>query len=333
MAKPKVFISSTYFDLKNIRSDLERFVINQGYDPVLNERGHIPYGNDEKLEEYCYKEIQSIDILISIIGGRYGTQSKTNDHSISNTELKTAIELGKQVYIFISREVFGELRTYTINKHVEQMTYAFVDDNRIFKFIEEIQGLPANNPIATFDNSSDITDFLKEQWAGLFQRLLTEHSKQKEVQVLNEMKATAQTLNQLVTLLTEEKTKDDHAFKEILLTNHPAFNAIKNAININHRIFFSTKSELNELLNCYKFKEVPTEARDNELDFEWINDQEEPNRLLKISTQLFDDVEKLKILTPEEWKSKLVTVKPYIEVMEDSEDMENDNQDFNDETL
>lgn len=87
MAKPRAFISSTYFDLKNIRADLERFIKSQGYEPVLNERGHIAYGTKEKLEEYCYKEIQISDILISIVGGRYGSQSKIENHSISNTEL------------------------------------------------------------------------------------------------------------------------------------------------------------------------------------------------------------------------------------------------------
>ncbi|MHC8304648.1 DUF4062 domain-containing protein [Pseudomonas sp. PB3P13] len=320
MAKPKVFISSTYFDLKNIRADLERFVSDQGYDPVLNERGHIPYGNDEKLEEYCYKEIHSADILVSIIGGRYGSQSKVNDHSISNTELKTAIELGKQVYIFISKEVHLELRTYAMNKHLDQMSYASVDDKRIFKFIEEIQALPANNPIANFETSSDITNYLKEQWAGLFQRLLAENSKHKEFQVLNEIKATAQTLNQLVTLLTEERKTGDQAFKEILLTNHPIFSSIRNSLNINHRIFFSTQTELNELLSSNNFKEVPTKAKDNEHAFEWINNQEKPNLLLKIRTDIFDNLGKLKIFTPEQWQPEFVSLKPFIENLEEMED-------------
>ncbi|HDI3138782.1 TPA: DUF4062 domain-containing protein, partial [Vibrio cholerae] len=38
MAKPRIFISSTYYDLKHIRSDLERFISEQGYDAVLNEK-------------------------------------------------------------------------------------------------------------------------------------------------------------------------------------------------------------------------------------------------------------------------------------------------------
>ena len=68
MARPKVFISSTFYDLKQIRNDLDVFIKDMGYDPVLNERGNIPYGSTEKLEDYCYKEIDQVDILVSIIG-------------------------------------------------------------------------------------------------------------------------------------------------------------------------------------------------------------------------------------------------------------------------
>ena len=64
MAKPRVFISSTYYDLKSIRADLERFIRDQGYEPVMHERGHIPYGKEDKPEEYAYREIDYCDIII-----------------------------------------------------------------------------------------------------------------------------------------------------------------------------------------------------------------------------------------------------------------------------
>jgi lysophospholipid acyltransferase (LPLAT)-like uncharacterized protein len=38
MAKPRVFISSTFFDLRQIREELEEM----GYDPVRHETGAIP---------------------------------------------------------------------------------------------------------------------------------------------------------------------------------------------------------------------------------------------------------------------------------------------------
>jgi hypothetical protein len=311
MAKPRIFISSTYFDLKNVRADLERFIKTQGFDPVLNERGHIAYGSREKLEEYCYKEIQLSDILVSIIGGRYGSQSKIESHSISNNELKTAIELGKQVYIFIDKNVHSEFRTYERNKENKSISYASVDDQKIFSFIEEIQSLPTNNPIADFETSSDITDYLKLQWAGLFQRLLAEHSKQKEINALEEIKSTARTLNQLVDYLVEERKNGDQAFKEILLANHPAFSELQTLLTIPYRIFFSNIKELNELLKARSFKPVAPDAWDGPENHEWLNSKTSPNQLLKINSDLFDEEEKLKIITPDQWSESFVRIVDY----------------------
>ena len=90
MAKPRIFISSTFYDLRQIRAELDMFIESLGYEPIRNEEGDIPYGKDEALEEYCYKEIKGIDVLISIIGGRFGSESKRNNSSISQIELRTA---------------------------------------------------------------------------------------------------------------------------------------------------------------------------------------------------------------------------------------------------
>lgn len=160
MAKPRVFISSTYFDLKSVRGDLEHFVRERGFDPVLHERGSVPYGKHESLERYCYQEIESCDILISIIGGRYGTKSDDSLYSISQTELKVALEQAKQVYIFIDQSVFHEFRTFEKNR-TSDIKWVSVDNVKIFEFIDEIYKLKNNNPIQPFETSIEITENLR----------------------------------------------------------------------------------------------------------------------------------------------------------------------------
>lgn len=39
MAKPRVFISSTFYDLRQIRVELDKFIEGLGYEPVRNEEG------------------------------------------------------------------------------------------------------------------------------------------------------------------------------------------------------------------------------------------------------------------------------------------------------
>jgi len=320
MAKPRIFISSTYYDLKNIRADLERFIRDQGYEAVMNEKGHIPYGSEKKLEEYCYKEIESCDILVSIIGGRFGSESKEPQYSISNIELKTAIEQGKQVYIFIDRGVYTEFGTYKANKKGD-VNYIAVDDKRVYEFIEEVTKLPVNNQTQSFETAYDITRYLKEQWAGLFQRLLSESSRQKEILVIEDLKNTAKTLNQMVNFIIEEREQGDQAIKDILLSNHPAFEDIRNQLQIPYRVFFNNLKELEALLKARQFDE-PDIFDEWEIDDMHTYKNRQNAHIFAISKAVFDNDGRLKIFTPDKWQQEYVLYK---------EPQENPWADFDDE--
>ncbi|WP_286501266.1 DUF4062 domain-containing protein [Empedobacter falsenii] len=219
MAKPRIFLSSTFYDLKQIRTDIDVFIESLGYDIIRNEEGDIPYGKEDALEEYCYKEIKNVDILISVIGGRFGSESKRNNSSISQIELKTALKENKQVYIFIEKNVLTEYEIYLLNKDNE-IKYRYIDDIRIYQFIEEIKSLNNNNNIKGFDTASEISKYLKDQFAGLFQRFLEEQTRIKEVSIINNLEKTAQTLNKLVNFLSDENKDKDGEINKILMINH-----------------------------------------------------------------------------------------------------------------
>lgn len=309
MARPRIFVSSTFYDLKYVRADLERFIKEFGYDAVLNESGNIPYGSEEKLEDYCYKEVDNTDILIAIIGGRYGSGSKEQPYSITQMEIKTAHKLGKQVYIFIDKSVMTEYRMYLLNKDVENIRYSYVDDVKIFSFIEEIEGLSHNNPISPFENSQEIIFFLREQWAGLFQRLLQQQSKLGENKTLENINATAQTLNKLVNFLTEERKSSDSAIKEILLSNHPVFQRLKDYTKTPYRIFFTNKEELELWLKVRQFVEKDIFSYDDPLSYyEYTMEHNEVVFNLHINKCIFDENEKLKVFTQSDWDEQWVQV-------------------------
>jgi hypothetical protein len=306
MAHPRVFISSTFYDLKQVRADLERFIQQMGYDPVLHERGSVPYGRDEKIEEYCYAEIERSDILVAIIGGRYGSKSQYQPYSISQKELKIALDLGKQVYVFVEESVSSEYSTYLENKDIEGIRYCHVDDVKIYRFLEEVMELPQNNPIAPFETSQDIINYLKEQWAGLFQRFLQEQSRLGEVRLVEGMKATAQTLDRLVAFLTEERKSQDQTIQDILLSNHPAFQQLGALTGTPYRIFFTNHDELAAWLKVRRYSHVSWHPRYDDLEMRddgtsayeiWKGDRD----MLIIYNDIFDENGKLKVYTGEEW--------------------------------
>lgn len=194
MAKPRVFISSTYYDLKHLRSSLENFIESLGFEPILSEKGDIAYSPDTPLDESCYREVNNSDILVLIIGGRYGSESSRKKEkslhdfqydSITKEEFKTAIKNEIPTYILIEKSVYGDYETYLKNKDNTTVKYAHVDSQNIFKLIEEILALPRNNPIHQFDRYREIEIWLKEQWSGLFREYLKNRSQQKQLITLS----------------------------------------------------------------------------------------------------------------------------------------------------
>ncbi|GHA67582.1 DUF4062 domain-containing protein [Photobacterium aphoticum] len=316
MAKPRIFVSSTYYDLKHVRSDIERFILEQGYDPILNERGHIAYGSREKLEEYCYKEVSQCDILVSIIGGRFGSSS-TDEFSISNRELLEASRLGKQIYIFIDAAVASEYRTYQANKDIPGVKYPAVDDPKVYDFIEKVYNMPKNNTVHTFSCAADITIYLKEQWAGLFQRLLGDESKKSEVDIIQQLTETSDTLNQLVAFLVAEKQDSQVAISQILTINHPIFHEIERKADIPFRVFFETLGEMINIFDRLGYKLIPKSDFDAKDGYaSWVLSDD--INIVRISKEAFhveysDDDEKnisysskLKMFTSSDWSPELV---------------------------
>ena len=309
MAKPRIFISSTYFDLKNVRADLERFIKERGFEPILHERGHVAYGKKEALEEYCYKEINNCDILIAIVGGRFGSASKHAPYSISQVEFKTAAELQKPTYIFVERDVLAEYKTYSRNKDAT-VDWAAVNDVRVYKFIDEIYALSTNNVVAPFETSLDITVFLQEQWASLFQRLLQESSQQEQTALVREMREGIGTLNQLVSHLLNEKNQGNEAVAYILLMNHPMFGQLQKLIGVKYRVFFTNRAEFEAWLRARSYKPVKEEQWDDPEVEEWINSQDKKrNLLLQFDCKLFDAEGKLVVVSPDQWSETHLALK------------------------
>lgn len=303
MAKPRIFISSTFYDLKQVRADLNMFIDSLGYETIRNEEGDIPYGKDEALEEYCYKEIKSIDILVSIIGGRFGSESKRNTSSISQIELKTALKEGKQVYIFIDKNVLSEYETYLLNKESE-MKYKYVDDLRIYKFIEEIKVLNTNNVIKGFETASEITKYLKEQFAGLFQRFLEEQIRIKEISLINNLEKTANTLNKLVNYLSDENKGQTEEINRILTINHPLVEEIRNELDIPYNFYIEGVKDLNELLKARGFsRDDFSEIMGDEGELQYFYWEKLTGRkkyVVKIAQSIFEDG-KLKFIKKTDW--------------------------------
>lgn len=113
MAAPRVFISSTYYDLKHVRNDIGDFIRSLGYTPVMHDRGGVAYTQTDTIENSCYSELTTCDIVICIIGNHFGTQASTGDFSITMEELRTAIK-NKKCFSFWTEPFLQPTIPFTI---------------------------------------------------------------------------------------------------------------------------------------------------------------------------------------------------------------------------
>lgn len=214
MARLKVFISSTYYDLKHIRSTMETFVEDMGYEAVLSEKGSIAYNPSQPLDESCYRDAQTCDILVLIIGGRYGAAASSEEakpvdfydryDSITKKEFQSALDKDTPVYILIEKLVYGEFETFKKNRDNSEIKYAHVDSVNVFYLIEDILSKPKNNAIFHFEKHSEIIGWLKLQWSGYFKELLSQKSESKQISSLSEQVKYLSELNTTLKVYMEE---------------------------------------------------------------------------------------------------------------------------------
>ena len=116
MAKPRVFLSSTCYDLKELRSQIRDFINNYGYDAVLSEFGDIFFEYGVHPQDACFSEIKKCHLFILIIGNSYGSlyyrQNNIQPSSITMKEFEEAIRRDIPKHVFINRFVEYDYQNY-----------------------------------------------------------------------------------------------------------------------------------------------------------------------------------------------------------------------------
>jgi hypothetical protein len=193
---PKVFISSTVYDFKDIRSALKFYLEEHGYIVYTSESSDFKV--DVKVHSYeaCLNLIDECDYFILLIGSRVGGwYDKENKISITRQEYRHAYQLhqqgGLQILSFVRNEVWqlketrNELTRYleNINNFDKDLIADIVnaptkfanDAQFVSDFIQEVGKnaetriamqdkalLPTGNWIRVFNSFKDIIDSLKE---------------------------------------------------------------------------------------------------------------------------------------------------------------------------
>lgn len=163
---PVVFVSSTCYDLKQVREDLKDFFEeNYGFQTMLSEFDSFPIDPCKGTFENCVENVdKAADIFVLIIGNRYGYVMESGK-SITNLEYLHAKAKGIPIYVFVDKQLYDNMKIWRSNK--EAIFTGVVDNPKIFEFVSGIYD-ESKQWIYTYDSVRDIKMALKQQLGLLF---------------------------------------------------------------------------------------------------------------------------------------------------------------------
>ena len=282
MATPRIFVSSTCYDLLEIRTNLRNFIQDFAYEPVMSEFGDIFYEFGSHIQDSALKEIEKAQMFILVIGNNYGSNYyKESEHkiipdSVTLKEFKTAVGISIPKIMFINKYVNYDYKNYlralsdyagkylnndTSSDEKEDVDIRTKFDNsyhfpqpqykKIFRFLDVIYSLKFNNAILEFETFDDIKGQLKKQWAGfLYEKLSAEkviHDKESEENTLTIIKNKISTIDSIIRDMVANAKKDEKV--QISLENvgeSVAINDLKDARSL-------ISSTLSNILNFYNY--------------------------------------------------------------------------------
>lgn len=183
MKRPCVFVSSTCYDLKQLRTDMRDFIERLGLEPLLSEFNSFPVNPDAGTVDNCLSVVErKADIFVLIVGQRYGSVTDTGK-SITNLELLAAKAKGIPVYAFVMRPVLDVLPVWKANPEAD---FSKVTDSpKLFEFAASLKE-GGGTWLFPFDVAAEIFDVLRNQLAFLFMESLELRTKMKSSGGLSE---------------------------------------------------------------------------------------------------------------------------------------------------
>ena len=164
---PNVFLSSTMYDLGELRAQLRQFLEGLGWRAVMSEHDSFPIDANQTTVENSRRNVrENADVFVMVVGARYGSVDAKADKSVTNLEFVEARARGVPLYVFVRKDVLAQLRVWKANPEADYSSV--VDTPRIFEFIDSFRGR-GEAWTFEFDTAEDIVNTLRKQFAYLVQ--------------------------------------------------------------------------------------------------------------------------------------------------------------------
>ena len=186
----KVFISSTCFELLDIRAELEVLLKENGLIPILSDSITSEFGIQTGTNsiETCLVNVRECDIFLIVLSQRYGSSLQKagfEDVSATHLEYKEAVKLKKPIFMYVRDRLDSDFSTYRKTGKADGLNWVKEKDLRLFELIDEhskLTNTETNNWKWTYRNSVELKKRINSDLKDEFKRVIVQ-SKLKDNKV------------------------------------------------------------------------------------------------------------------------------------------------------
>jgi hypothetical protein len=160
----RIFVSSTVYDLIDVRAEIEYLLRDLGFIPVMSDSKND--GFDSSIQsnsiETCLVNLRNCSAVIVITSQRYGPSLGDHgfsDHSATHLEYLEAKNKGIPIYFYARDKLMGEFSIWKKTKKEPPTSYPWIkkEQTKIFELLEDRVKLGDKpNWISVFSDSVDL---------------------------------------------------------------------------------------------------------------------------------------------------------------------------------
>jgi len=177
----KVFISSTVYDLLDVRAELENMLRDMRFVPVLSgsaSSGFQPF-TDRNSIETCLANLRQCHAMIVILCQRYGPSLEPAgfpDLSATHLEYREAKNLGIPIHLYVRDRLEADYCIFKKNRKGDvRLTWVREEqDRKVFELLNEhrklVHGRPESNWFDTFRDSIELKTLLRRDFGPMASR-------------------------------------------------------------------------------------------------------------------------------------------------------------------
>lgn len=183
----RIFISSTVYDLIDVRAELFQELKHFGFVPILSDQllSGFDVRPDMNAIQCCLANIESCDEYIILLSQRYGfiPTDLGYSKSITHLEYEEAKRLEKKIHFFVRDRLEAEFRVWKRNSDRDHLSFSWVgsSDRELFSLIDSHQALSSassgSNWVKTFSSSVDLKLLVRKEFGELAEK----HKLEKEI--------------------------------------------------------------------------------------------------------------------------------------------------------